>query len=486
LAFGQTNTNSPYSRYGIGDLVTPAFSSNLGMGGIGIGLATPYNLNVTNPASYASLGLTTFEGALRGNLTSLNSSTGSSESTSSASFGYFAYGFPLKTGKWGAAFGLVPYSNVGYNISTTDNSSDAGGVIYNDKGKGGVNQFFIGTGFKMLKHLRVGVNASYLFGTITQTRSMNFTDNLNYFNTRITDSRTPGDFHFDFGLQYSLDSLKFSPSDSIVAIRNHIDFLHRQIKDMHDTLVHYEKNLSKGIDTIGAKGMISMMQDSIAHFNKQIEEQNELKNHVLRKKTKRDWTLSLGATASFTSDVKATKSSLTELFIVSPLGFVGVKDTAQYINSEKGTIVLPLTMGFGFSLKKGYNWIIGADITSQDWTTYRSFGVPDSLVGSLRYAVGAQFTPNERSLRSYWSTVQYRLGFHYTQTYVELKGTQLSDYGISWGLGLPVRRSISTLQLSFELGRMGTTANQLVEVNYFRFTLGLTLNDLWFIRPKID
>src|SRR5437870_3186044 len=76
-ASGQANINSPYSRYGIGDLQFSGFSRNLGMGGLGIGVATPYNLNVTNPASYAALSLTTFEGGVRGNMTRLKSENSS-------------------------------------------------------------------------------------------------------------------------------------------------------------------------------------------------------------------------------------------------------------------------------------------------------------------------------------------------------------------------------------------------------------------------
>src|SRR5690349_17580553 len=57
----QVSTSSPYSRYAVGDLQQGGFAKNLGMGGLRYGLMQPFNVNFSNPASYASVLLTTFD-----------------------------------------------------------------------------------------------------------------------------------------------------------------------------------------------------------------------------------------------------------------------------------------------------------------------------------------------------------------------------------------------------------------------------------------
>lgn len=82
--------------------------------------------------------------------------------------------------------------------------------------------------------------------------------------------------------------------------------------------------------------------------------------------------------------------------------------------------------------------------------------------------------------------MQYRVGGHFEQTYLQLKNSQLTDYGVSLGFGFPMKRVATTIQFAVEAGRRGTVSNNLVELNYVKCTLGFTLNDRWFIKPKFD
>ena len=53
--------NSPYSRYGLGDLNNNQNTVNRGMGGVSQAYSDPQSVNFVNPASYYSLVLTTFD-----------------------------------------------------------------------------------------------------------------------------------------------------------------------------------------------------------------------------------------------------------------------------------------------------------------------------------------------------------------------------------------------------------------------------------------
>jgi hypothetical protein len=72
------------------------------------------------------------------------------------------------------------------------------------------------------------------------------------------------------------------------------------------------------------------------------------------------------------------------------------------------------------------------------------------------------------------------------RSYLTLEGQQINDLGISFGVGLPVYRSNSTINISAELGRKGTKQHNLVLENYARLNLSVNLYDLWFIQRRFD
>jgi hypothetical protein len=57
---------------------------------------------------------------------------------------------------------------------------------------------------------------------------------------------------------------------------------------------------------------------------------------------------------------------------------------------------------------------------------------------------------------------------------------------MTFGVGLPLNRSSSTLNLSAELGRIGTTSNNLLKEDYAKITLHFMLSERWFIKRKFD
>jgi hypothetical protein len=63
---------------------------------------------------------------------------------------------------------------------------------------------------------------------------------------------------------------------------------------------------------------------------------------------------------------------------------------------------------------------------------------------------------------------------------------QITDFGITFGVGLPVYRSKSTINIAAEFGKKGTTEDNLVLEDYFRLNLMVNLYDLWFIKRRFD
>jgi hypothetical protein len=81
--------------------------------------------------------------------------------------------------------------------------------------------------------------------------------------------------------------------------------------------------------------------------------------------------------------------------------------------------------------------------------------------------------------------VAYRAGFNYKKLGLVIRDTEINEYGISFGVSLPIGLRLSNVNLGFEIGKRGTTDNNLVKENFYNFRLSLSLNDKWFKKQKI-
>jgi hypothetical protein len=124
------------------------------------------------------------------------------------------------------------------------------------------------------------------------------------------------------------------------------------------------------------------------------------------------------------------------------------------------------------------------DVNWRNWKEYQAFGRSDSLQNSFSFNVGGEYIPKHNSITSYWHRVRYRLGFRYENTYLNINGQPIKEFGISFGLGFPFNRSKSMLNFAFEFGNKGTVENSLVQENFLKFTFGLTIYERWFLKSK--
>jgi hypothetical protein len=108
------------------------------------------------------------------------------------------------------------------------------------------------------------------------------------------------------------------------------------------------------------------------------------------------------------------------------------------------------------------------------------------FIDANRYRIGGFFIPNYNSISSYWHRVVYRAGARYEENGINVSGEDINEFGISFGVGLPVGRFYSNLNLGFEIGSRGTTNNGLVKENFFNTFISLSLNDKWFEKRYID
>jgi len=134
--------------------------------------------------------------------------------------------------------------------------------------------------------------------------------------------------------------------------------------------------------------------------------------------------------------------------------------------------------------------MIGAEYKTGSWSNVTLNGVNAGLQNDQNFSLGAQLTPNINSINSFLAVIDYRVGFNYDKTYINFNGTDITQYGATFGFGIPIPNTSRTdfykVNFALEVGRRGTLENNLIRENYFNFHLGFTLNNKWFQKFKFD
>jgi hypothetical protein len=200
--------------------------------------------------------------------------------------------------------------------------------------------------------------------------------------------------------------------------------------------------------------------------------------------------LTLGYSASANTKLNTVNSYIVSSYYRQSSGDESVA-TDSIVNNRQPSakIQLPMVNRFGISFQNDGKFLIGADYTMSNWSKLTVAGVNKGLRDSKTINVGGQFTPNINSLSNYFASVDYRLGFIYDQTYLNVNSTDIKRYAATFGVGLPLRSnntSFYKVNIGAEVGKRGTLINGLVKENYFNVHLSFTLNDKWFQKYRFD
>ena len=164
-------------------------------------------------------------------------------------------------------------------------------------------------------------------------------------------------------------------------------------------------------------------------------------------------------------------------------------DTISATDGVKRQITMPMKHSIGFSIAKGNSWLIGGDFNYAKWSDYRVGNSNPHLTDSYGFAIGGQITPDVTSV-NYFGVVDYRLGFKYNKSYININNQDINQMALTVGFGFPLPSlfgsSFYKINFATEFGQMGTLSNSLVRERYINFNLGFTLNDSWFRRRYYD
>jgi hypothetical protein len=218
VSFSQEGSSSPYSFYGIGEARFNGSLESRSMGGISM-IPDSTRINFQNPAGYGNLKLTNFTIAASSDYKTQKSGT-STAVARRTTLDYIALALPL--GRFGAGFGLIPYSSVGYKIENLSDDVNQNSKRFN--GWGGMNRVFLGTGYRILSNLSIGATAYYNFGKI-QTNSVEYKPDITIGSRELNATDLTG-LNLNFGLMYHyklkekltiFSSLNFTPKSILVS-----------------------------------------------------------------------------------------------------------------------------------------------------------------------------------------------------------------------------------------------------------------------------
>lgn len=194
---------SPYSIFGIGELVENNLGMNRSLGGTGIAFKSGTSINYLNPASYLGVPASSliWEMGLYG-LQNDSQQKNLNQTYRNVNVSYTSLSLYLADW-WALSFGILPFSRASYEIKSTD---IIGGELTSYEktyaGSGGLSRIYVGNSFGVFEHLAVGLDLSYIGGTLTETESASGNNSLADY--ELVNKLTLRTAYLDYGLQYSL------------------------------------------------------------------------------------------------------------------------------------------------------------------------------------------------------------------------------------------------------------------------------------------
>ncbi len=193
----------------------------------------------------------------------------------------------------------------------------------------------------------------------------------------------------------------------------------------------------------------------------------------------------IGGVLGLEKDIK-TKSDVLQIS-----SSIGHKDDTLFSNTLNENFTQPMFWGGGFSIYSE-SILFGFDYQTKAWSQIPRLREGETYKNTHKFVIGAELIPNPRTPRNYLSRMRYRLGGKYELGYINVVDVtegvdeQIKEVGITFGVSLPMKRSKTSLNIMVELGRRGLFESNLLNQNYIKFGVDVSLHDIWFIKRKYD
>lgn len=205
---------------------------------------------------------------------------------------------------------------------------------------------------------------------------------------------------------------------------------------------------------------------------------------------KNKYTLFTSLTVNTQANLVSSNSERLGSFSLSTGEEIEVRDVDLEPSNLRNTeLKIPTTTTLGLGFGRDKKWFLGAEYSLQALSSFRNDFIDPGNVAyedANTIRVGGYFVPDYASFTSYLKRITYRAGARTSRTGLVVNDKSIHDFGITFGLGLPVGGGFSNMNLGFEYGKRGTTVANLIEETYFKVSVGLSFNDKWFQKRKIN
>jgi len=422
--YAQEGTASPYSFYGIGSLKFKGTVENRSMGGLSI-YSDSIHLNLRNPASYATKNLAQYDYESR----PVKFAVGGSHSNAKLKSNSSTDEVNSTTLDYLAMSFPIGRFGLGMGLIpyTTvgyklESLNSNNDLKSKFRGDGGVNKVYASLGYLVTNELSVGVDFGYNFGNIRN---------------------------------------------------NTIEYVYTD----QGSLAQYQTREDNRSD-LGGVGLNFGLT-----YTKMIQEEFELTTSLtFRPKTNLTSRNSRSFNTITINPVNNNEYVMNS--IEADLEGQGLKQT---------DLVIPAKLAFGAGIGQPRIWFVGAEYSYLNVSKFQNdlYAASDSA-GNVNYSnasaisVGGFFIPDYNSFSSYLNRVVYRAGVRFEGTGLHINDEAINEFGISFGVGLPMGNTFSNANVGVEFGKKGTTNSNLIQENFINFQLSFSFNDRWFQRRKFN
>ncbi|HLS29645.1 MAG TPA: hypothetical protein VK021_02185 [Flavobacteriaceae bacterium] len=192
----------------------------------------------------------------------------------------------------------------------------------------------------------------------------------------------------------------------------------------------------------------------------------------------------LHSAISYAPKLKLDSENFRKLATIQANGSVINENEIDLANTSFYT---PSDLRIGAGIGEGKKWLVGLEYQNIGKASYTNTSFsPNNITykQANAYRIGGYYIPNYRDITNYFSRITLRAGVRYQETGMTINQEDIDEFGISFGLGLPAGRYMSSINIGAEYGQRGTTAAGLIKEEFINIYIGISLSDKWFIQKK--
>lgn len=423
-SYAQEGTASPYSFYGMGSLKFKGTVESRSMGGLSV-YSDSIHINLRNPASYASKNLAIYNNESR----PVKFAIGGSHTNAKLKSDTASDEVNSSTLDYLAMSFPIGRFGLGMGLIPYTSVGYKLETLNNNndlstkfRGEGGVNTVYASLGYLVMDGLSVGVDLGYNFGNIKN---------------------------------------------------NTIAYVYTN----EGALAQYQTREDNRSDIGGLSANFGVI------YSKMIQDKFELTTSLTFRPE-----MNLNSENSRTYNTITINAINDQEYVVNSieadLASQGLKST---------DLVLPTKLSLGAGIGQPRIWFVGAEYTYLNTKAFKNelYASSDSA-GNVTYSnasaisIGGFLIPDYNSFSSYFKRVVYRAGVRFEGTGLNINDEAINEFGISFGVGLPMGNTFSNANIGVEFGKRGTTSENLIQENFINFQLSFSFNDRWFQKRRFN